>query len=71
VNAVIRFAVGVGRFVYDFAVGDDLTVAVVVVLALALTAVAVARGVDMWWLVPVVAVLMTGVSLWRRRQRTA
>ena len=70
-NAVVRLAVGVGRFAYDFVVGDDLTVAVVVLLALVVTAVAVGQGVDMWWLVPAVAVLMTGVSLWRRRRRTA
>jgi hypothetical protein len=28
------------------------------------SAAAVARGANAWWLVPLVAVLMTGVSLW-------
>jgi hypothetical protein len=61
-----RLAVAVGRFVYGFVVGDDWSVAVVIVLALAITGVLVSIGIDAWWLVPPLAVVMTGVSLWRR-----
>lgn len=38
----------------------------VIVLALAATGVLVANGINAWGLVPPVAVVMTGVSLWRR-----
>jgi hypothetical protein len=68
-STALRFAVGLGRFVYGFVVGDDLAVALVMLLALLVTAVAVARGVNAWWLVPPLAALMTGVSLWRKGAR--
>ena len=63
---VVRFLVGLGRFAYGFVVGDDWLVAVVMLLALVATGVMVANGVNAWWLVPALAVTMTGVSLWRR-----
>ncbi|MEU0970152.1 hypothetical protein ABZ357_33825 [Streptomyces sp. NPDC005917] len=58
------------RFWYDFLVGDDWTVAVGVVLALAVTALLVTGDVPAWWLVPVAAVALLGVSL-RRATRGA
>jgi hypothetical protein len=64
-GAVGSAAVGVARFVYRFVVGDDWTVAVAIVLALAATGVLVANHISAWWLVPFVAILMTGVSLSR------
>jgi hypothetical protein len=67
-NAVMRFAVGVGRFVYGFVVGDDWLVAFVMLLALVVTGALVAAGINAWWLVPPLAVVMTGVSLWRKAQ---
>ena len=63
----VRFLLGVARFIYRFIVGDDWTVAVVMLLALAATAAMVGNRLDAWWLVPVLAVVMTGVSLRRRR----
>jgi hypothetical protein len=66
-NAVMDAAGGSVRFVYAFLVGDDLLVAVVMLAALIATAVMVRAGVNAWWLVPLLAVVMTGVSLWRRR----
>lgn len=63
---VIRWLVAVGRFLYGFVVGDDLSVAVVMVLALATTAALVGGGINAWWLVPPIGVVMTGVALWRR-----
>jgi hypothetical protein len=63
VNAVAAVA----RFLYGFVVGDDWTVALVMLLALAGTAVLTGLRVNAWWLVPALAVVMTGVSLYRRR----
>jgi len=57
---------GVGRFLYGFVFGDDWSVAAVILLGLAVTAWMVANGINAWWLVPLLAVAMTGVSLWRR-----
>ena len=63
---VLRWLAAVGRFSYGFVVGDDLSVAVVVVFALAITAVLVGGGINAWWLVPPIGVVMTGVALRRR-----
>jgi len=62
---VVSAVVGVARFLYRFVVGDDWTVAAVMLLALAATGILVARGISAWWLVPVLAIVMTGVSLRR------
>jgi hypothetical protein len=64
-RTVISGVVGIGRFLYFFVAGDDWTVAVAMLLALAATALLVAQKVPVWWLVPVVAIVMTGVSLRR------
>lgn len=66
---VVNFARAVGLFAYKFVVGDDLIVASVMVGALLVTAALVAGHVNAWWLVPPVAVAMTGLNLWRRRAR--
>jgi hypothetical protein len=58
-------AVGAARFLYRFVVGDDWRVALVVVIALAATRVLQAENVPAWWLVPLVAIVMTGISLRR------
>ena len=65
-SVVVRVIVAVGKFLYGYVVGDDLLLAVVMVLALVGTGVLVAGGVNAWWLVPLLAVGMTGVNLWRR-----
>ena len=66
---VLNFAKAVGLFIYGFVVGDDLIVASVMVGALLVTAALVAGHVNAWWLVPPVAVAMTGLYLWRRRAK--
>jgi hypothetical protein len=68
-RTVVSGVVGIGRFLYRFVVGDDWTVAVAILLALAATGVLVAQKIPAWWLAPVVAIVMTGVSL-RRSART-
>ena len=62
-------AIAVGRFFYNFVVGDDWLVAVVMLLGLVATAAMAAAGINAWWLVPPLAVVMTGVSLLRREER--
>jgi len=65
-SLVVGVVVAVPKFLYHYVVGDDLAVAIVIVLALAGTGVLVANAINAWGLVPPVAVVMTGVSLWRR-----
>ena len=59
-RTVVSGVVGIARFLYRFVVGDDWTVAVAILLALTATGLLVAQK---WWPVPVVAIVMTGVSL--------
>jgi hypothetical protein len=65
-SVALRVIVAVPRFLYHYVVGDDIAVALVIVLALAGTGILVANGINAWGLVPPLAVVMTGVSLWRR-----
>jgi hypothetical protein len=66
---VLSAAVGVARFIYGFIVGDDWIVAVVMLVALAATGLLVGRGISAWWLVPLLAIVMTGISLRRSTPR--
>jgi hypothetical protein len=66
---VVSGIVGIGRFLYLFVVGDDWTVALAILIALAATGLLAAQKIPAWWLVPVIAIVMTGVSL-RRSART-
>lgn len=52
-------------FLYEFVVGDDLTIAVVVVASLGLTAAMAARGISAWWVMPCAVVGVLGLSLRR------
>jgi hypothetical protein len=62
----------VGRFVWDFVVGDDWRIAVGVVLALGLTAVIAGAGTPAWWVMPTAVLLLLAASVWRvaHRQRS-
>jgi len=57
------------RFWVDFVVGDDWMVAAAVGCALLATRGLVTVGVPAWWLLPLVAVTATGVSLRRSASR--
>jgi hypothetical protein len=57
--------VAFGRFWYRFIVGDDWTVAAATVVGLLITALLKARGLPAWWLVPIIVIVMVGVSLRR------
>ena len=58
---------GFFAFWYDFIVGDDWVLAVGVLVALVLTAVAAgsSMGASAWLLLPLLAVLVLAISLWR------
>jgi hypothetical protein len=60
-RAVVVFV----RFWVDFVVGDDWMVAAAVGCALLGTWALVSAGLPAWWLVPLVTVTVTGVSLRR------
>ena len=70
-NMAVRVVVAVGKFIYGYIFGDDWVVAVVMILALVATGLLLAAHVNAWWLVPGLAVAMTGFSLWRRRETIA
>src|SRR3954451_5591335 len=51
-----------GRFLYDFVVGDDPVVAVLVVVAIAAAWLLHDAGADAWWVVPAVVTTALGLS---------
>jgi hypothetical protein len=59
-----------GLFWYDFVIGDDWSVAAGVVIALALTAVISRTSAPVWWILPVVVVVLLPVSVWREIRAT-
>jgi hypothetical protein len=64
-RSVISFVIGVLQFFYRFIFGDDWRVAAAVLLGLVLTGLLIAEQIQAWWLVPMVAIAMTWVSLQR------
>jgi hypothetical protein len=67
-NLVWSWIAGFGRFWYHFIIGDDWTMAAAVAIGLSLSAVLNANHLLAWWLIPVIVVIMLGVSL-RRASR--
>jgi hypothetical protein len=57
--------IAVPRFLYNFIVGDDWTVAVAVVAGLVVTAILNANHIVAWWLMPIVAIVATVFSIQR------
>jgi hypothetical protein len=55
----------VGRFAYDFVIGDDWRVAAGVGIALGATAALAATDEPAWWLLPLAVVLLLYASLRR------
>ena len=68
-NRIWSLIIAVPRFLYEFIVGDDWTVAVAVLAGLVVTAVLNANHIVAWWLMPIVAIVMTGVSIRRLHPR--
>lgn len=61
--------VAIVRFLYEFIVGDDWTVAVAIGIGLILSAILNVNHVATWWLMPVIVVVMLGISLRRAANR--
>jgi hypothetical protein len=57
------------RFLYDFIVGDDWTVAAAVLIGLILSGILNANHIVAWWLMPVIVFVMLGISLRRAANR--
>jgi len=53
------------KFWYDFIVGDDWTIAASIAVGIAATFWLAHSKIQAWWLLPAVAILTLGVSLWR------
>ncbi|HSO94373.1 MAG TPA: hypothetical protein VLS53_07900 [Candidatus Dormibacteraeota bacterium] len=64
----LSWIVGFGRFWYHFIIGDDWTMAVAVAVGLVVSAVLNARGILAWWLIPLIVIVMLGISLRRASQ---
>jgi uncharacterized membrane protein len=62
---ILRWLTGFGRFWYGFIIGDDWTVAAIVAIALVVTWLLHTAAVAAWWLPPLAAVAVVGVSLRR------
>jgi hypothetical protein len=58
-------AEALGRFVWDFVVGDDWRVAVGVAVAIGATAVLSTTKVAAWWVLPVAVAGLLALTLWR------
>lgn len=61
--------VGFGRFWYDFIIGDDWTVAAAVFIGLLVTGILNRNNIVAWWLMPLIVVVMTGISVQRNSAR--
>ena len=59
-----------GRFWWEFVIGDDWLVAALVAAAIGATAALAAAGVAAWWLLPLAVLLVLWLSL-RRAIRSA
>jgi hypothetical protein len=61
----MRYITAFLTFWYHFIVGDDWTIAASIAVAIAVTSRLVRSNIQAWWLLPAVAILTLGVSLWR------
>ncbi len=52
------------RFLWDFVIGDDWRIAAGVAVALLVTLLLANSGATVWWLLPVVVLVMLSVSVW-------
>ena len=60
---------GLARFIYDFIIGDDWTVAAGVAAALAVTYLLAHDGIAVWWLMPLAVAGGLAASLFRAARR--
>lgn len=62
---IITWPVAFAKFWYHFIIGDDWTVAAAVAAGLILTALLNSAHLLAWWLMPLIVVVMLGLSLRR------
>ena len=65
----VSWVVGFVKFWYGFIIGDDWTMAAAVAVGLAVTALLHAKGVGIWWLVPLIVIVVVGFDLERASRR--
>jgi hypothetical protein len=61
----VKYIRNLGRFWWDFVVGDDWLVALLVVIAIGVTAGVAHSHVSAWWLMPVAVLIVLWLSLRR------
>jgi hypothetical protein len=54
-----------GRFLWDFVIGDDWRIAAGVTVALGVTAAVAGTSLAAWWILPVAVALLLAGSVWR------
>ena len=52
------------RFLWDFVIGDDWRIAAAVAVTLVAMLVLSNNGAAVWWLLPIVVLVMLSVSVW-------
>lgn len=52
------------KFLWDFVIGDDWRIAAAVAVTLVLTLVLSNNGATVWWILPLVVLVMLSVSVW-------
>ena len=57
------------RFLWDFVIGDDWRIAVAVAGTLLVTLVLADNGATVWWLLPLVVLVIISVSVWGAARR--
>jgi hypothetical protein len=60
-----------GRFLWDFVIGDDWRIAAGVVAALGVTAAVAGTSVAAWWILPVAVIALLAASVWHAARRTS
>ncbi len=65
----MKYIVGLGRFWYDFIVGDDWRIAVLVLGALAIVFALAHNSMNVWWLLPIVVFVALTISLLRETRK--
>ena len=58
-----------GRFLWEFFIGDDWRIAAGVVVALAATAAFAGAGAAAWWILPLAVAGLLAVSVWSAARR--
>jgi hypothetical protein len=67
----VKYLRSFAQFWWNFIVGDDWRVALGVAVGLGLTWALAHEGANVWWLLPVVVVLVLAGSLWRETRAGA